>query len=607
MGSSATCSTTGPVGCSARSATSSCASSASPRPRRSTPRWSGDALRNLRSRTRSRARPLARGGRRCRFARCCEDAAERAFGDTPDERLLRQVLLRGYWHAERVAVTGDLLQDGDVAWVPFGWAVAGGRAGRDDRLDGADRGARAADDDPGPWPARRRRRPAAVAANLERLRALPRAARAAVWHAVRRVLVSHLMTQPRYAAALAGLPWAASAAAAVSSDAGGEWCSVRWGAGRAWRGRARRRRLRHERSRTRPRGPLAVGPGAPRIPPAQPAWPPASAARGYDRSEPGAVRYVGAVNPRVLDRQVVDLPMVAPMVDVFKALADPTRRAILDELRGPGRADPVRDLRAADDEARPRPRRGRRSRSTSTCWSRPAWSRPGARAGTSSTTSTPHRSNAIVERWPEAATAGSGPTMRDHLITSVLVDDQDKALRVLHRRAGLREEARRPDGRAPLADRGLAARTRTAPNCCWSPAAIRRSKPFKRALVEDGIPFTSFARRRRPRRARAAPRRSACASPRSRRDGPGDDRGVRRHLRQPDPDRESGLIVAQAVPVLPCAPAVEPPEADPDVEAEQQVAREAAERVRDDREPSPSARARPRARTRRPPRPRGPA
>ena len=31
-----------------------------------------------------------------------------------------------YWHAEeRVAITGDLLQDGDVAWVPFGgpWAA----------------------------------------------------------------------------------------------------------------------------------------------------------------------------------------------------------------------------------------------------------------------------------------------------------------------------------------------------------------------------------------------------------------------------------------------------------------------------------------------------
>ena len=42
------------------------------------------------------------------------------------------------------------------------------------------------------------------------------------------------------------------------------------------------------------------------------------------------------------------------------------------------------------------------------------------------------------------------------IVTSVLVDDQDKALRVLHRCARLREEDRHPARRGPLADRRLA-------------------------------------------------------------------------------------------------------------------------------------------------------
>src|SRR3954451_333105 len=36
-----------------------------------------------------------------------------------------------YWHREeRVAITGDLLQDGDVAWVPFAGPWAGGALAR---------------------------------------------------------------------------------------------------------------------------------------------------------------------------------------------------------------------------------------------------------------------------------------------------------------------------------------------------------------------------------------------------------------------------------------------------------------------------------------------
>jgi hypothetical protein len=58
--------------------------------------------------------------------------------------------------------------------------------------------------------------PAAVADSLaryERFRAEPSRA---VWHAARRALVSHLMIEPRDAAALAALPWVDLAARAVS-------------------------------------------------------------------------------------------------------------------------------------------------------------------------------------------------------------------------------------------------------------------------------------------------------------------------------------------------------------------------------------------------------
>jgi glyoxylase-like metal-dependent hydrolase (beta-lactamase superfamily II) len=122
-----------------------------------------------------------------------------------------------YWHAsERVAITGDLLQNGDVAWVPFGGPWAEGAL---DRMVASVRRIAAlepvrtipghgppVDDVPG-----------AVAATLERYERFRAEPERAVWHAVRRALVSHLMIEPRSAAALAELPWAPIAAAAVDS------------------------------------------------------------------------------------------------------------------------------------------------------------------------------------------------------------------------------------------------------------------------------------------------------------------------------------------------------------------------------------------------------
>jgi hypothetical protein len=60
--------------------------------------------------------------------------------------------------------------------------------------------------------------PAAVAANLERYERFRERRSRAVWHAVRRALVSHLMIAPRTVAALAALPWAPIAAASVGLE-----------------------------------------------------------------------------------------------------------------------------------------------------------------------------------------------------------------------------------------------------------------------------------------------------------------------------------------------------------------------------------------------------
>lgn len=120
-----------------------------------------------------------------------------------------------YWHAqERVAITGDLLQAADVAWVPFGGPWAAGAL--DATIASVERIA-ALDPVmtiPGHGPPVTDV-PAAVAANLERYERFRSDPSRAVWHAVRRALVSLLMIEPRGAAALAALPWAPIAAGAL--------------------------------------------------------------------------------------------------------------------------------------------------------------------------------------------------------------------------------------------------------------------------------------------------------------------------------------------------------------------------------------------------------
>jgi glyoxylase-like metal-dependent hydrolase (beta-lactamase superfamily II) len=123
-----------------------------------------------------------------------------------------------YWHAEeRVAITGDLLQRDDVAWVPFGGPWAAGAL--DATIASVERIA-ALDPVmtiPGHGPAVTDVG-AAVAATLERYARFREEPSRAVWHAVRRALVSHLMIRPRGAAELAALPWVPMAASAVSLE-----------------------------------------------------------------------------------------------------------------------------------------------------------------------------------------------------------------------------------------------------------------------------------------------------------------------------------------------------------------------------------------------------
>jgi len=77
------------------------------------------------------------------------------------------------------------------------------------------------------------------------------------------------------------------------------------------------------------------------------------------------------------------------------------------------------------------------------------------------------------------------------VVTSVLVDDQDKALRFYTDVLGFVKKIDVPLGVA----RWLTVVSREDPDgveLLLEPDAHPAATPFKRALVEDGIPFTSF-------------------------------------------------------------------------------------------------------------------
>lgn len=77
-------------------------------------------------------------------------------------------------------------------------------------------------------------------------------------------------------------------------------------------------------------------------------------------------------------------------------------------------------------------------------------------------------------------------------LTSVLVDDQDKALRFYTEVLGFRKKTEVPLGEA----RWLTVVSPEAPDgpeLLLEPDSHPAARPFKEALAGDGIPFTSFA------------------------------------------------------------------------------------------------------------------
>jgi catechol 2,3-dioxygenase-like lactoylglutathione lyase family enzyme len=78
------------------------------------------------------------------------------------------------------------------------------------------------------------------------------------------------------------------------------------------------------------------------------------------------------------------------------------------------------------------------------------------------------------------------------VVTSVFVDDQDKALRFYTDVLGFAKKAEIPMGEARWLT-VVAPDDRDGTELLLEPDGHPAVGPFKRALVEDGIPFTSFA------------------------------------------------------------------------------------------------------------------
>src|SRR5262249_29611227 len=77
------------------------------------------------------------------------------------------------------------------------------------------------------------------------------------------------------------------------------------------------------------------------------------------------------------------------------------------------------------------------------------------------------------------------------VVTSVLVDDQDKALRFYTGVLGFVKKTEIPMGEARWLT-VVSPEDQDGVELVFEPDGHPAAKPFKRALVEDGIPFTSF-------------------------------------------------------------------------------------------------------------------
>lgn len=127
------------------------------------------------------------------------------------------------------------------------------------------------------------------------------------------------------------------------------------------------------------------------------------------------------------------------------------------------------------------------------------------------------------------------------VVTSVLVDDQDRALAFYTDTLGFRKKADIPMGES----RWLPVVSPDDPDgveLLLEPSDHPAAGPFKEALVEDGIPFTSFgvddvqAEFERLTEL-GVPLHAGAHGP-----GRGEGSGARRHVREPDPDRGAGGV-----------------------------------------------------------------
>ena len=182
-----------------------------------------------------------------------------------------------------------------------------------------------------------------------------------------------------------------------------------------------------------------------------------------------------------------------PCADVYKALADPTRRAILDELT-------ERDGQTLFELCtRLTMKHGLGSSRQAISQHLDVLEAAGlvrhasGRADTSSTTSTPAPLREIAERWPPPDRGGR--SMRIN-VTSVLVDDQDKALEFYTDVLGFVKKTEIPLGEA----RWLTVVSPEDPDgteLLLEPDAHPAAGPFKAALVAGRHPVHLVRRRRR--------------------------------------------------------------------------------------------------------------
>jgi DNA-binding transcriptional ArsR family regulator len=181
------------------------------------------------------------------------------------------------------------------------------------------------------------------------------------------------------------------------------------------------------------------------------------------------------------------------VADVFRALADPTRRAILDELAERS-GQTLFELRA-----RLAVRHGLGSTRQAVSQHLDVLESAGlvltrreGRYKFHDIDTAPLR--AIHERWPPAAPPARARerAVPRITLTSVLVDDQDKALRFYTEVLGFRKKTEVPLGEHRWLT-VVSPDDPDGPELVLEPDEHPAAGPFKRALQADGIPFTAFA------------------------------------------------------------------------------------------------------------------